>query len=72
MAREGTTGRRNAILGLVILGHGLSVALLLRPDVLTRLQLKNTASLRLLDLICAILIGHPVQCQIRTSEIKTQ
>jgi hypothetical protein len=52
MAREGMAGRRNAVLGLVILGHGLFVAFFLRPDVLTKVQLKEkAASLLLLDLL---------------------
>jgi hypothetical protein len=51
MAREGMAGRRNAVLGLVILGHGLFVVLFLRPDVLTKVQVKkNASSLLLLEL----------------------
>ena len=38
MAREGMAGRRNAVLGLVILGHALLVVLLLQPDVRTKVE----------------------------------
>lgn len=51
MAPEGMAGRRNAVLGLVVLGHASLVALFLRPVVLTKVQPKeNALSLLLFNL----------------------
>ncbi len=38
MAREGNAGRRNAVLGLVILGHALLVVLFLQPGVRSKIE----------------------------------
>jgi hypothetical protein len=61
MAREGKAGRHNAVFVVVILGHALLIVFFLRPDVLTKDQLKKSASsLLLLDLSIPIPPSKPV------------